>query len=67
MANVKTEMKGKMLHIEIDTTADLGPSTSGKSNKVASTDGNIVVEGAGGLVLGLNAYRPIPKAPKASK
>lgn len=67
MQNVKTEMKGKVLTITIDTAQNLGPSSTGKSSKVASTDGNIVIEGTDGLVLGLNAYRPLPKAPKAGK
>lgn len=39
-----------------DTGADLGPSASGKSTKVASTGGNVTV--AGGVKLGINAYEP---------
>lgn len=33
-------------------------SASGKSKVVASTNGNIVVPGTGGIKLGLNAYIP---------
>ena len=43
--NVKTEMKGKLLVITIDTAQRHGKSASGKSETVASTKGNIKVEG----------------------
>jgi hypothetical protein len=56
--NVKTEMKGKLLVITIDTAQRHGKSASGKSETVASTKGNIKVEGTD-ITLGLNAYVPV--------
>lgn len=59
MENISTKIVGTKLVIEIDTTADLGPSKSGKTRMVASTQGNKTVTGAqgGDLVIGVNAYR----------
>lgn len=56
MENVKMKMSGKILTIEIDTAKRGGKSASGKTTMVASTKGNIEVEGAPGVYLGLNAY-----------
>jgi hypothetical protein len=56
--NLKIEVKGNQVIITIlDHTKEYGLSASGKSKKVASTSGNIPVEGAEGLVIGVNAYR----------
>lgn len=54
--NVFCKIEGTRMTIELDLGCDLGPSTSGKSQKVATTGGNISV--AGGLKLGLNLYEP---------
>jgi hypothetical protein len=48
---------GKKLTIEIDLTRDLGPSASGKTRLVASTQGNAEVPGQPTMRLGLNLYR----------
>lgn len=37
-------------------------STSGKSHNLFSTGGNVEVEGSDGMMLGVNLYKPIPKA-----
>lgn len=42
--------------VTFDLLGDLGPSTSGKTRRVASTGGNIVC--LGGLRMGINAYDP---------
>ncbi len=56
--NLKIEVIGNKVVITIlDHTKEFGLSASGKSKTVASTKGNIQVEGADGLVIGLNAYR----------
>lgn len=60
--NIKIEVKGKQVIITIiDHTKEFGLSASGKSKTVASTKGNIQVEGTEigdrPLVIGLNAYR----------
>ena len=51
------EVKGRTLIITIDLDAKASPSASGKTMVVASTRGNIPIEGTDGLTLGLNAYR----------
>ena len=56
--NCTIEVKGKSVVITItDFTKEHGLSSSGKSITVASTRGNVHVEGAGELVVGLNAYK----------
>lgn len=59
MTNVSVKTDGNTIIITIDATQDLGPSKSGKTTMVASTNGNIVVETPSGAVtLGVNAYKP---------
>ena len=40
MRNVMTEVKDGKLLITVDLTKDFGPTKSGKTNSVASTEGN---------------------------
>lgn len=47
----------KTLTLVIDLTHSGGPSASGKTIRVASTEGNVQVPGTG-VTLGLNVYRP---------
>jgi hypothetical protein len=57
MQNITISTKGSTLVIEIDATKDLGPSASGKTRLVASTQGNQKVTVAGrDISLGVNAY-----------
>lgn len=53
------ENDGTVLVARIDLTKNFGPSVSGKSVVVASTQGNVPVDdGKGGLVfVGLNVYK----------
>lgn len=56
--NLKIEVKGNSIVITIaDYTKDFGLSGSGKSKIVATTSGNVPVEGTNGIVIGINAYR----------
>lgn len=57
---VLTETDGKLL-VEIDTTLDHGISKSGKSQIIASTQGNADVKMPDGRVikLGINCYIPV--------
>ena len=56
--NLTIEVKGNSMIITIkDFTKEQGMSGSGKSKTVASTRGNVQVDGANGLIIGLNAYR----------
>ena len=56
MKNITTSIKGSKLVIEVDLSKTFGPSKSGKTIIVASTEGNQKVEGTD-VVLGLNAYK----------
>jgi len=59
MKNVKIEMDKKgVMTITVDTAKDFGPSKSGKTVTIATTEGNKEVEG---IYVGLNVYR-YPKA-----
>ena len=55
MENVKLDVKGSILTITVDLSKNLGPSASGKTQLIASTKGNVTVEG--GAIVGLNVYR----------
>ena len=55
MRNVDIKQEKGKLIITIDTTKDFGPSKSGKTIIVASTGGNVELDG--GVYLGLKAYK----------
>lgn len=57
MKNVTTEVKGTVLIITVDCSKSFGASKTGKSQIIASTEGNqnIVVNGKA-VCLGLNVY-----------
>jgi hypothetical protein len=55
MKNVKMSVKDNVLTIVVDLAKTFGPSASGKTTIVASTEGNQQVDG--GAVVGLNVYR----------
>jgi len=60
--NVTVTVEGNEVVIRFDASKRLGASASGKSIKVASTDGNLDVAGvpgAEGLKVGVNAYIPV--------
>jgi hypothetical protein len=58
MKNIKTQVNGSILTITVDLSKDFGPSNSGKSIVIASTEGNVDVEGSQkGIKMGLNIYR----------
>ncbi len=60
MTNVKMTVQGSKLVIEIDLTKEFGPSASGKSITVASTQGNKPVASPhGDIRVGLNVYKPV--------
>jgi len=54
--NVEMTVDGQMLTIKVDLSKDFGPSSTGKTILIASTEGNIVVPGREEQV-GLNVYR----------
>ena len=57
MKNVKMTRKGSMLVIEVDLSQDFGPSKSGKTRIICSSEGNVTVPGDEGAVIGLNVYK----------
>lgn len=60
MKNVTYEQKGTKLVITVDLEQEQGPSASGKTILIASTEGNQTVgknKNGQPVVLGLNLYR----------
>jgi hypothetical protein len=56
MKNVEMKVEGNILTIKVDLTKDFGPSSSGKTIIIASTEGNQTVPDRKEVV-GLNVYR----------
>ena len=56
MKNVEMTIEGTTLTIKIDLTKEFGPSASGKTIIIASTEGNITIPTRVEKV-GLNVYR----------
>ncbi len=55
--NVDMRIEGKKLIIEVEMDQDFGPSKSGKTRIIASTEGNISAPGDEDVKVGLNVYR----------
>lgn len=56
MKNVEMTVEGTTLRITVDLTKEFGPSASGKTIIIASTEGNVTVPNRPEKV-GLNVYR----------
>jgi hypothetical protein len=56
MKNVEITVNGNILTIKVDLSKEFGPSSSGKTIIIASTEGNITVPDRDEKV-GLNVYR----------
>ena len=56
MKNVEMSITGNILTITVDLTKEFGPSSSGKTTIIASTEGNVSVPDREEKV-GLNVYR----------
>lgn len=56
MKNVEMAMEGTILTIKVDVSKKFGPSASGKTTIIASTEGNVTIPGREEKV-GLNVYR----------
>lgn len=60
--NVKVTQKGRKLVIEIDLDQDHGPSQSGKTHVVATSDGLAYVEvDSQKWSLNLGLWKPVPR------
>jgi ABC-type lipoprotein export system ATPase subunit len=57
MKNVVMKVERGKLTILVDLEKDLGPSASGKSTIIATTEGNVDVPEAPDVKIGLNVYR----------
>jgi len=57
LKNVDMKLGGKILTIKVDLAQDHGPSKSGKTIIIATTEGNAPIPGGGGAIIGLNIYR----------
>src|ERR1035437_1458443 len=57
--NVEIKVEGNILTIKVDLTKEFGPSASGKTIIIASTEGNVAVPDRDEMI-GLNVYRKKP-------
>ena len=55
--NVDVQVTGDKLIVTVDLSKDFGPSKSGKTILIASTQGNVDVPRHEGVKLGVNVYR----------
>lgn len=56
MKNVKMEVENNILTIKVDLSTRIGPSSSGKTIIIATTEGNQSVPDTDGIKIGLNVY-----------
>lgn len=56
MKNVELSVEGTMLMIKVDLSKEFGPSASGKTIIIASTEGNVTIPNRVEKI-GLNVYR----------
>ena len=59
MKNVEMTIKGDIMTIKVDLAKEFGPSSSGKTIIIATTEGNVSVPERDEKV-GLNVYRKKP-------
>jgi hypothetical protein len=56
MKNVEMSVEGSVLTIRVDLSKEFGPSSTGKTIIIASTEGNVTVPNRQEKI-GLNVYR----------
>lgn len=56
MKNVEMTVEGTMLTIRVDLSKEFGPSSTGKTIIIASTEGNVTIPDRQEKI-GLNVYR----------
>lgn len=54
--NIQAQVQNGILTLTIDLTKRHGLSASGKTEIVATSSGNVTIEGGGGVIIGINAY-----------
>ena len=57
MKNIEMTLEGSILTMKVDISKDFGPSKSGKSITIASSEGNVPLPGAEEIKIGLNVYK----------
>jgi len=57
MKNVKIDLNGNTLTVTVDISKEFGPSSSGKTIIIASTEGNQPIPGREDVKIGLNVYK----------
>ena len=57
MKNIEMKVEGNILTLKVDLTKEFGPSASGKTIIIASTEGNISVPDKEEIKIGLNVYK----------
>jgi len=57
MKNIEMKVEGDILIIKVDLTKEFGPSSSGKTIIIASSEGNQSVPDKDGIKIGLNVYK----------
>ncbi len=57
MKNVEMKVEENILTIKVDLTKEFGPSASGKTIIIASTEGNISIPEKDAIKIGLNIYK----------
>ena len=57
MKNVEMSVERNVLTLRVDLSKEFGPSSSGKTIIIASTEGNAPVPGRDDAQVGLNVYR----------
>ncbi len=67
MKNVNITVKGSKMTIEVDLDKRFGPSSSGKTMIIATTEGSTKLDGEhAGVSVGLNVYTKDMDPPKES-
>jgi hypothetical protein len=57
MKNVEMKLEGDTLIIKVDVSKEFGPSASGKTIIIATTEGNVAIPGVEEKKIGLNIYK----------
>jgi len=57
MKNIEMLIEGNILTIKVDLSKDFGPSASGKTIIIASSEGNQSIPGKEEAKIGLNIYK----------
>ena len=57
MKNIEMIVEGTILTVKVDLSKEFGPSSSGKTIIIATTEGNVSIPGAEDKKIGVNVYR----------